>query len=471
MARILIAGENAVIREGLKQILAANRDMGIAGEASTGQEVMDELPKNRYDVVLLDVSIPGRNWLDILKDLRNQKPNFPVVVLSAHTDEDLATRAFRAGASGYLTIECAPDELLTALKKVLSGGKYVNASLGEKLAFDMEKGADKLPHELLSDREYQVMSLLASGRTVSEIAGEMSLSVKTVSTYRSRILEKLNLKNNVELARYYTKFIDTQRVKCKRCGQDNPHIARFCAHCGGVLDTAAEPALPAPGPPIKPVEVRRASVSFWGKYRRIIGASAASIAIIVVGIMVWQNQPASTPYAVPREVELKYDDGTSEDTVSSSRGGYLVGFSPPSVPFVVNKIRMYGEAYSSERTEFDVQIWDREQNVLYSAIYPFTLFPPPTKGRGWVEVPVPDIEVKTDFFIHLYTGTGKMGGQDGVQLGADNSTRNKHSSLTVLTSEGTYKIRDGWGNYMQSMWFADKNKVTWMIRVVGGSPK
>lgn len=471
MARILIAGENAVIREGLKQIVAANRDMVVAGEASAGQEVLGEISKNQYDVVILDISLPGGNWLDILKDLRSQRPNLHVVVLSAHTDEDLATRAFRAGASGYLTIAGAPDELLTALKKVLSGGKYVNASLGEKLAFDMEKGADKLPHELLSDREYQVMGLLASGRTVSEIAVEMSLSVKTVSTYRSRILEKLNLKNNVELARYYTKFIDTHRVICKKCGQDNPHIARFCAHCGGALVTMAEPDLPAPGTSIKPAEIRKAGVSFRGKYRRFIGASAASVAIIVVGIMVWQIQSPSIPYAVPREVELKYDDGTAEDTVSSSRGGYLVGFSPPSIPFVVNKIRMYGEAYSSERTEFELQIWDQEQKALFSATYPFTLFPPAAKGRGWVEVLVPEIEVKTDFFIHLYTGTGRQGGQDGVQLGADNSTRNRHSSLTTLTSEGTYKIRDGWGNYMQSMWFADKNKVTWMIRVVGGSPK
>ena len=469
MARILIAEENAVIREGLKQIVAANRDMVVAGEARSSQEVLGEISKNQYDVVILDISIPGGNWLDILKDLRSQKPNLPVVVLNAHTDEDLATRAFRAGASGYLTIAGAPDELLTALKKVLSGGKYVSPSIAERLTFDLVKGAEKLPHELLSDREYQVMCLIASGRTVSEIADEISLSVKTISTYRSRVLEKLNLKNNVELARYYARFIDTRTVQCKKCGQDNPHVARFCAHCGGALDTTAELPLPVPSPPPALPEVRKEHVNFWRKYKWFIAALA--VATLVAGVVVWRNQPASIPYAVPREVELKYDDGTAEITASSSRGGYLVSFSPPSVPFVVNKIRMHGEAYNSERTEFELQIWDQEQKVLYSAIYPFTLFPPAAKGPGWVEVSVPDTEVRTDFFIHLYTGTGRPGGQDGVQLGADNSIRNRHSSLTTLTSEGTYKIRDGWGTYMQNMWIADKNKVTWMIRVVGGSPK
>ena len=197
------------------------------------------------------------------------------------------------------------------------------------------------------------------------------------------------------------------------------------------------------------------------------------IIAVVVGVIGWRIQQTSTPSVVPTEVELKYDDGTPESFTSSSRGGYLVSFTPPSIPFAINKIRMCGMTFGSgwEDTEFEVQIWDKEQKVLYSASYPFTLFPAGVSGwqlreaPTWVEVSVPDIEVKTDFSIHLYTGTGKL---EGVQLGNDDSARSEQSDLTILTPEGIFKIRDTWP-YPSNMWFADKSKVNWMIRVIGRS--
>jgi two-component system invasion response regulator UvrY len=240
MIRILIAVQQPVIREGLKQIITARPDTHVTDEAGNSRELRNKVTSNYYDVVMLDISIPGGNWLEIVKDLRNQKTHLSILVLGSHADEDIARRAFKAGASGYLTTDCSSDELLTALKKVSSGGKYVCASLSERMAFDLEKGTKGLPHESLSNREYQVMSLLASGKIVSEIADEMVISVKTVSTYRSRILEKLDLKNNVELARYYTRFVDTKTLQCKKCGQDNPRVAKFCAFCGSALDITSE---------------------------------------------------------------------------------------------------------------------------------------------------------------------------------------------------------------------------------------
>jgi len=469
MIRILVADEHAVIREGLKQIVVVNQDMVVAGEAKSGQEVLDEISKSHYDVVVLDISIPGKGWLDVLKELKSQRPNLPVLILSAYLDEEYAIRAFRAGASGYLTTECAPDELITALRKVLLGGKYVSASLAERLAFDLEMGTEKLPHELLSDREYQVMCLISSGRTVSEISDEMSLSVKTISTYRSRVLEKLNLKNNAELARYYAKFCATRTVKCKNCGQDNPQEARFCAYCGAALVAPVEPTSSELSPPSELSEARTEHVSLWRKYRWFIVAFMGIA--IVAGVIGWWTQRPSVPTIVPTEMELRYDDGTSEAVISSDRGGYLVTFSPPFTTFAISKIRICGILFGSgwEDTWFEVQIWDEEQKVLYSERHPFTLFPMALSEEKlretpkWVEVSVPDIEVKADFSIHLYTGMGK---QEGVQLGADNSARNRHSNLTTRTPEGTYEIRDGWA-YLQGMWFADKSKVNWMIRVVG----
>jgi len=174
----------------------------VAGEAGTSQEVLNEVWGNDYDVVLLDISMPGRDGLDILKELKSVKPGIHVLVLSVHPEEQYAVRMLAAGASGYLTKESAPDKLITALRRVSRGGKYVTPSLAEKLVLNLGVNAEKPPHERLSNREYQVMCMIASGKTVTEIAGELLLSAKTVSTYRSRILRKMNMNNNAELIHY-----------------------------------------------------------------------------------------------------------------------------------------------------------------------------------------------------------------------------------------------------------------------------
>ena len=484
MIKILIASEHTVVREGLKQIVAGSGDMVVAGEASSGQEVLDKVLKNYYDVVLLDISPPDRSALDALKELKSQRPNLPVLILSMHPEEQYAVRAFRAGASGYLTIGCAPDELITALRKVLRGGKYISSSLAERLAFNLERGLEKLPHELLSDREYQVMCLIASGKTVSEIADELWLSVKTISTYRSRILEKMNLRNNAELVRYYARFCADRSaafsgtVPCKNCGQDNAQEAGICVNCGAALVTAAETpaAAVSPRPELRQLPAKLAS--FWSKYRWPVVALA--IAVIAAGVAGWQVQRSPTTAVVTTEgLELRYDDGTAEGYVSPHWGGYLVSFSPPATPFIINKIKVCGVTWGTgwEGTEFELQIWDKEQEVLHSASYPFTLFPSTVspvaaqaqydKAAPWIEVAVPDIEVETDFFIHVYAGTVKG---EGIHLGSDDSLTNKHSDLTVLATEGVYKIRDTWP-YPKDMWFADKSKVNWMIRVIGQAPE
>ncbi|MDZ7260622.1 MAG: response regulator transcription factor [candidate division KSB1 bacterium] len=202
MIKVLIADDHAIVREGLKRILSETSDMVVADEASTGQEVLDKVWENDYDVVVLDISMPGRSGLDILKQLKSEKPELPVLVLSVHPEEQYAVRVLRAGAAGYLTKESAPDELIAAIRKVSLGRKYVSTSLAEKLAFDLERDAGKPLHETLSDREYQVMCMIAKGKTVKEIAEELSLSVKTISTYRARILEKMNMKTNAQLTHY-----------------------------------------------------------------------------------------------------------------------------------------------------------------------------------------------------------------------------------------------------------------------------
>jgi two-component system invasion response regulator UvrY len=202
MIRILIADDHTIVRQGLKQILAETPDMVVADEASNGQEVLAKVWNNDYDVVLLDISMPGRSGIDILKQLKGERPKLPILILSMYSEEQYAMRALRAGASGYLTKESAPDELIVAIRKVSQGRKYVSPSLAEKLAISLEVGEEKPPHELLSDREYQVMCMIASGKTIKEIADELSLSVKTISTYRSRILEKLSLKTNAAITHY-----------------------------------------------------------------------------------------------------------------------------------------------------------------------------------------------------------------------------------------------------------------------------
>ena len=205
MIKILIADDHPIVREGLKQILAETSNMVVTDEASNGQGLLNKVWKKDYDVVLLDISMPGRSGLDILKQLRIERPKLPVLILSIHPEEQYAVRALKAGASGYLTKKSAPDELITAIWKVSQGRKYVSSSLAEKLAFELEIDTEKPPHETLSDREYQVMCMIASGKTVKEIAEELLLSVKTVSTHRSRILEKMKLKSNAKLIHYAIK--------------------------------------------------------------------------------------------------------------------------------------------------------------------------------------------------------------------------------------------------------------------------
>ncbi len=200
--RVLVADDHTIVREGLKQILAETEDMVVVDEASNGQEVLDKSVKADPDVVLLDISMPGRSGLDILKQLKTDRPKVAVLVLSMYSEEQYALRALKAGASGYLTKESAPDRLIEAIRKVSGGRKYISASVAEKLAFNLELGEEKPPHENLSDREYQVMCMIASGKTVKEIAAELALSVKTISTYRTRILEKMGLRNNAALTHY-----------------------------------------------------------------------------------------------------------------------------------------------------------------------------------------------------------------------------------------------------------------------------
>ncbi|MBI4333785.1 MAG: response regulator transcription factor [Chloroflexi bacterium] len=202
MTRVLVADDHPVVRQGIKQVLAETPDIIVAGEVSDAQGVLDQATKNDYDVVLLDISMPGGGGLDILGKLKSLKPRLPVLVLSMHPEEQYAVRALKLGAAGYLTKESAPDELVAAIRKVSTGHKYVSSSLAEKLALQLETDVQKLPHETLSHREYQVMVLVASGKTMKEVAAELALSIKTVSTYRSRILEKMRMSNNAQLISY-----------------------------------------------------------------------------------------------------------------------------------------------------------------------------------------------------------------------------------------------------------------------------
>ncbi len=202
MIRLLIADDHAVVRKGMKQILAETRDIVVTDEAADGKEALEKIRKNDYDMALLDISMPGRDGLEVLKESKNLKPKLPILMLSMYPEEQYAVRALRSGASGYLTKDSAPDELIAAIRKVSTGGKYVSTSLAEKLALKLGADLETPPHETLSDREYQVMCMIASGKTVKEIGEELSLSVKTVSTYRARVLVKMRLKGNADLTRY-----------------------------------------------------------------------------------------------------------------------------------------------------------------------------------------------------------------------------------------------------------------------------
>ena len=205
MIKILIADDHTIFREGVKHILAEYPDLVVADEANNGQEVLDKIWKNNYDMVLLDITMPGMTGLEVLKQLKNDNPKLPVLILSMHPEEQYAIRVLRAGASGYLTKESAPDELITAIRKISQGRKYITSSLAERLATEVEADTEKPLHDILSDREYQVLRMIAAGNTVKHIAKELSLSIKTVSTYRTRIMEKMKMKTNAEVMHYVIK--------------------------------------------------------------------------------------------------------------------------------------------------------------------------------------------------------------------------------------------------------------------------
>jgi DNA-binding NarL/FixJ family response regulator len=208
--RVLIADDHALFRRGLRETIGEAFPKVTFGEAKTAQETLESVRRHDWEILILDISMPGKSGLDILDDLKRLRPKLPILLLSMHPEEQFARRALKSGAAGYLTKESVPEELKEAVRKVVMGGRYVSATLAEKLAVDLREGADIPIHELLSDREFQVLRMIASGKTVKEIAEELSLSVKTVSTYRARILEKTGMKTNAEMIRYalQTQLVD-----------------------------------------------------------------------------------------------------------------------------------------------------------------------------------------------------------------------------------------------------------------------
>lgn len=202
MIRILIADDHAIVREGLKQIVAEETDMEVTGEAANSDEMLSIIPKNSFDIAILDINMPGKSGLDLLKDLKIQFPKLPVLILSMYAEEQYGIRALKAGASGYLRKASVPDELVAAIRKIVLGGKYISQTLAEKLANNVYSSYDKLPHENLSDREYEVMCKITSGESAEQISEDLSISIHTFYTYRNRILDKMNMKSNVELTQY-----------------------------------------------------------------------------------------------------------------------------------------------------------------------------------------------------------------------------------------------------------------------------
>jgi len=202
MKRILIADDHEIVRRGLRQILSDEFPKLQVGDAADARETVEAVRRQAWDAVLLDINMPGRSGLEVLEELKRLRPAMPVVMLTAFPEEDYAMRAFKLGAAAYVSKESASDELLAALRKALAGGRYVTASLAEKLAASIAGDAPSAPHETLSNRELQVLRLIAQGRTIKEVAAELALSEKTIGTYRTRLSEKMRLSTNVELARY-----------------------------------------------------------------------------------------------------------------------------------------------------------------------------------------------------------------------------------------------------------------------------
>ena len=205
MIRVLIADDHAIVRQGLRQILAETKDMVVAGEAETAHEALKLVREEEWDVALLDISMPDRSGIDTLKLIRKERPKLPVLMLSMHPEDHYAVRCLKAGASGYLTKQSAPMQLVSAIRQVAAGRKYISPAVAEELANSIGSVSDQPAHSILSDREYQTLRLIATGNSLSEIAAQLSLSAKTVSVYRARLLEKLNLKNNAEIAHYAVK--------------------------------------------------------------------------------------------------------------------------------------------------------------------------------------------------------------------------------------------------------------------------
>lgn len=204
--RIFIADDHPIVRQGLRRIVEEDAGMAITGEAGDAAALLAALQSTAADLVLLDVSMPGAPFLETLKELRARHPSVRVLALSVHPEDQWAVRALRAGASGYLTKDHSPDQLLEAIRRVYRGGKYVSPALAERLAEQLDGGAERAPHELLSDREFEVMRRLGNGLTITQIASELALSAKTVSTYRARILEKMAVESNADLVRYAARY-------------------------------------------------------------------------------------------------------------------------------------------------------------------------------------------------------------------------------------------------------------------------
>jgi DNA-binding NarL/FixJ family response regulator len=202
MIRVIIADDHPVVRQGIKRILEEEVDVQVVAEAASGQELLQQIDGTACDVLVLDINMPGRDGLDTLAYLRRAHPKLPVLILSVYPEDQFGPRVLKSGAAGYMNKEAAPDQLVQAIRKVCAGGKYISPALAEKIAGDLAADKELPPHERLSDREYQVMRMIASGKTVSQIARELCLSEKTISTHRARILEKMEMKTNAQLTYY-----------------------------------------------------------------------------------------------------------------------------------------------------------------------------------------------------------------------------------------------------------------------------
>ena len=200
--KIIIADDHAIVREGLKQILSDSLHITSIDDVSDGIELLNKIQKNDYDIIILDISMPGKSGIETLRDIKSIKPNIPVLMLSMHPEEQYAIRVLKAGASGFISKDSAPDELIAAVEKIIGGHKYITPTLAEKLASEISPAKDKPAHEYLSNREFEVFKMIAAGNTITEIANSFNLSVKTISTYRARIYEKMNLSSRAELTQY-----------------------------------------------------------------------------------------------------------------------------------------------------------------------------------------------------------------------------------------------------------------------------